>query len=301
MANRHFWTQCAPAALAIFALSGCSGVAATGGGVASAPPPPTYPTLASGTGTLSTTGVVENFDRSAGAAVPTLRISPANIEISYNASTQTYSLSGVLSPQGARPDTASYGPAELQAAAQRQGFGYDATTVVNGVTNVSRLQLDVAIPLTYSNIGLWTFGVTRADGSQSFANAYFSYGVQTLANDMPRTGTASYNVNISGTGGAAPLGGSGVITANFGAANLSVALSPTIVFGPTRISQLGTLTGTGLISSNSFAADIAGAGYTGTARGLFYGPQASEIGGAFSFAGPGLGGPVGGAFIGKRN
>lgn len=273
-----------------------------GGGGTASTPSPTYATLASGTGVLTARSVLINFNRSSGSPTADTTVSRTGLEIGYNNSTQTYSLRAVLDPRVTKPSTADFGPTELQAAKDLGSEGYDATTSSNGDTYVNRLQLNL-VDLTYSNIGHWVTGVSRADGSQSFSDIYFSYGVQTKADDMPKSGTGSYTVGLVGETPGANVNGVGTIVANFGAATVSVALSPNHVYGPGRVSQIGTLSGSGAITSSGFWADLTGDGYTGDAIGLFYGPQAQEIGGTFTFSSPSAGGGElsSGAFAGRRN
>lgn len=189
-------------------------------------------------------------------------------------------------------------------AARKLGLsGYDATTVIGGVTSVSQAQLGPSTTLTYSSIGHWRTGTTAADFSQNFADVYFSYGIQTLAGDMPKSGSAGYLIELTGETPGANIGGSGTITANFGAGSVALDIAPSYVYGPGRVSQIGSMTGTGTISASSFAGDVAGAGHTGSVNGLFYGPQASEVGGTFTFSSPAVGGGQTSAavFAGKRN
>ncbi|MGV3512047.1 MAG: transferrin-binding protein-like solute binding protein [Novosphingobium sp.] len=279
-------------------LASCGG---SSGSTASTPPP-TYATLASGTGVLTARSVLANSSRISGASTATSTVSRTGLEIAYNSSTQTYSLRAVLDPRVTRPNSADFGPAELQAAKNLGLTGYDATTSSNGDTFVNRLQLNL-VGLTYADVGHWQTGIARADGSQNFSNLYFSYGIQTKADDVPKSGTGSYAVSLVGAVSGANIGGSGAITANFGAATVSVELAPTYIYGPGRVSQVGTLSGSGAITANSFAANLTGGSYAGDVEGLFYGPQAQEIGGTVTFSSPSVsGGEVSsGAFAGKRN
>jgi len=61
--------------------------------------------------------------------------------------------------------------------------------------------------------------------------------------------------------------------------------------GPDRAAPELDFSGTGNVSGNTFTADVsgsgAGAGINGTANGVFYGPDAEEVGGTFSTQGTG--------------
>ena len=46
--------------------------------------------------------------------------------------------------------------------------------------------------------------------------------------------------------------------------------------------------GEGSVSGSSFAANISGPATSGTANGVFYGPNANEVGGTFSATGAGI-------------
>lgn len=297
MSILRFWTRYAPAVLVMPALCGCGSDG--GGGIASTPASPAYATLASGTGTLSGSGGVFTYSRVANASTPTYSAASPDVSISYNATTQTYTLSAITTPGTTQPTTASYGPAQANATAG----SYGGATSANGVTTVSSLQLNLATALTYSDIALWKTGATQADFSQNFNEIYVSYGIRTQASDMPRTGTASYSLGIVGDGAGANVGGSGTLSANFGTGTVAVSLTPEYIYAQGR-SSFGPITGTGTISSTtaSFASSIAATGYTGTVNGTFYGPQAAEAGGSFVINAAGTGAVVAaGAFAGKKN
>lgn len=226
------------------------------------PPSPTYPTLASGAGTLSTTKAVVSYEfRGANDGISTFAVSKTDLEISYDSATQSYTLRAKLDPRLVRPDTTSVAPADIRLST-----------------------------LTYSGLGRWRAGTPRSDGGRTYADVYFSYGIQTLSSDLPKSGTGTYSLGIAGDSGAFPIGGTGTITANFGAATVAVELSPTFIYGPNRISHLDALLGSGPITASGFAASLTGGNSTGEVNGLFYGPQASEVGGVFTFSSPALSG-----------
>lgn len=298
MPIQWFRFRYAPVALVMPVLCGC---ASDGGGTIASTPAP-YATLASGTGTLSATAGQLNYARAANAATPTYSAFTPDLTISYNASTQTYTLSAVTTAGSTQPTTASYGPAQIDTTIGLSG-AYNATTRINGVTTVSTLQVHQTTALTYSDIGLWTTGSTQADFTQNFNEIYFSYGIRTLPADLPKTGSASYGLALVGDGGGTNVGGTGTLSANFAVGTVSVSLSPEYIYAQGR-SPFGPITGTGTISSatSTFSGTLASSAYTGSVNGAFYGPQAAEAGGSFVINSATGGGVVAaGAFAGKRN
>jgi hypothetical protein len=282
----------------VLMLAGCGG--GSGGGVVSGPPPVTYPTIAGLTGTTALPGKAVRFDfsRPSGAGVPTIGAEMPNLEISYDASNRTYILRSVETSGGA-PIEQRFGPAQQVAGLPNN---YDATTTAGGVTKVSRFQVESGVNLSYSGLGHWETGGT-SDNNQNFYDFYFSYGIQTKPGDLPKTGTASYSLGLRGEG-PAPVIGNGSLSADFGAGTVAISLSPEYFYRPGQGPNVfATLTGNGTINSASpgFGMNIAGNGYTGSVNGLFYGPQASEVGGAFSVLTSGGDVAAAGAFSGRRN
>lgn len=297
MTNRARMAGVSALALGLMA-AGCGG----GGGVASTPTPPpvTYPTMAGLTGTtaLPATAVRYDYSWAGGPSSPTVTaVDMPALEITYDASARTYTLRSVEA-SGAAAIEQRFGPAQLVAG---QADTYDATATTGGVTSVSRFQVDSGVNLTYSRVGHWETGT--GGSSQNFHDFYFSYGIQTKAGDMPTTGTATYSLSLRGEQ-AAPVIGSGSLNANFAAGTVAISLSPEYFYRPGQAQNIfATLTGTGTINSANpgFGMNIAGDGYSGTVNGLFYGPQAVEVGGAFSVLSPMGGVAAAGAFSGRRN
>jgi hypothetical protein len=172
------------------------------------------------------------------------------------------------------------------------------------------------IALTYVTYGKWS---PTPQSPIILNDNYVVFGVRTPASAMPRSGSASYNfiidgtyqLNGKGTGGTYSLGGKGQLLANFAGASLTFNVTPTAtntVNGSTI--QFGTLSGAGFIDSSS-------SGFTATSRtrnadgsktlfsanGNFYGPQANEIGAAFTLTktlGTSTLGAGAGALVGKQ-
>jgi hypothetical protein len=285
-------------------LSGCGG---DDGTVVSTPASPNYPTLASLSGSWSARGARFDYIRINNAPIPTYSVESPNIEISYDSASQTYSIRGVTVSGATRPTESTYGPSQRVSGNPNS---YDAATMSNGATNVSRLMLGQGGgDLTYSNVGEWVIGSTSATGDQDFHTFTFTYGIRTRSDDMPTSGTAAYGLQLGGQGPGAPVVGNGSLSANFAAGTVSVSISPEYFYRPGQGPNVfATLTGTGTISSStsSFDSSVAGNGdsgktYNGEVHGLFYGPQAVEVGGGFLVKDTGGNVVAAGTISGRRN
>ena len=278
----HFVSRLTPIA-ALTLLAGCGG--GGGGGVAATPAPPTvsYTALANATAstTLSTKASVYEFERLNNASTPTNRSAATNIEIVYDSASRTYTLRGTPAIGSTTRVEQSFGPAD--AAAGLPAGNYDKTTSTTGNTQVSKLQVGVSANLTYTGYGHWTVGST-VGVDQRFDDVYFTYGSATQTADMPKTGSATYTLTVGGQC-AAPLDGRGTLSANFAASTVNVSIDTQFVYRANQtFSPFATLTGSGAISANGFTTQLSGGGYTGSVDGLFYGPQAAEVGGALMIA-----------------
>lgn len=283
------------------------------------PPPPTNgmlpPTVSESFANRATS---MSATVSSAVATPSLwQAAPlAGMTFAYDAATQTYSIAG------GGGTSQSFGAADRSAALstgianvyEKRGAGITETlTLFNaGAANPT-------LALTYASYGLYQRTDDAGGGSPVNLNYLaFVYGVQTAAADMPRTGSASYNAVIDGyfVGGdasqPATLSGSGRFDANFASGTIGVTMSPTarsITSG--AVTSLPTLTGSGTIAAGTatFATSLSGGAYQGTLQGMFFGPQAAEIGASFAFGRTilGVGGlpdrqeTAVGAMVGKRN
>jgi hypothetical protein len=173
------------------------------------------------------------------------------------------------------------------------------------------------IALTYVTYAKWT----PVPQSPIILNDnYVVFGAITPASAVPRSGSAAYNfildgtyqVNGAGSAKTYSLGGSGRLTADFANASMGLTFTPvaTNIANGSKI-QFGTLTGGGFINagesswnatSRSRAAD--GTKTLFSSNGNFFGPQATEIGGAFTLTqtlGTQTVGAGAGALVGKGN
>lgn len=282
-------------------LAACGG----GGDIASTPPPPTGPSyqkLAEITAStkLAAQAATYQSSRPGNAPTPTIRTQATTIEISYDPTSKTYTLSGTPVIGSAASITQTFGPAE---AIRDSTGGYEKITTTADRTDVQRLYIDKTT-LTYTGYGQWMVGSTTGT-DQTFDTAYFTYGIPTKTTDLPKTGSASYTLQIAGEQATLGISGAGSLTANFAAAtvDVSLGLKATQTSRPgAQTFDLATVTGSGTIGTAGgnpgFVSNLAGGGYSGSINGLFYGPQAAEVGGAFFLVGAG---EIVGAVVGRKN
>jgi hypothetical protein len=298
------------------ALAGCAG--GGGGGsvaVAPTPTPAPAPTPTPGTlndlaaitgslffntfGALSTTSGANTTINGVSTSTLVQTANSASVSLIYQGPSQTYPVSGT--PLGSLdPVTQNFGPADLQNGIySRSGVG--SLTVSNSLTTPG----GAATIYNYTGWGEWNITSTNA-GAQTSNRFEFAYGIPTLLSDLPRTGTATYPLQLTGydQAGGFPITGGGTLSANFAAGTINVSLSPALVQQPgqTNFTPITTLTGSGAIASNSgaFSAPLTATGYTGGVNGGFYGPQAAEVGGAFYYSGGSAGSSAAGVLLGKK-
>jgi hypothetical protein len=287
---------------AICSLGACGG--GGGGSIVSMPPPPSYTKLADITAStpLATAAATSEYHSVPGEPVPTNGVWQSSVDISYDPVSQTYTLRGT--PTGSGPTIEQkFGPGDRL---PETTYLYERIATANGQTDVQRLYIGNT-PLTYVNYGTWESGRTTSSFDQKFDTIYFTYGIPTQAGDMPRAGTASYSLTLGGSGIVNSISGTGTLTANFATSSVDVSLAlKALVPRPLATPyDLATVTGSGTISSSGgnpgFSAGLAGGGYSGSVKGLFYGPQAAEVGGAFTVTKDGVGGDrIAGALLGKK-
>jgi hypothetical protein len=168
------------------------------------------------------------------------------------------------------------------------------------------------IALTYVTYGKW---IIPASSPIKLDHNYVVFGSNTPAASVPRTGSASYHAIIDGTyvnsKGTYTLSGNASFVASFGAGTMGLTVTPvgTNTSNGSTLS-FGTLTGGGFIdfSNASFNAtsrvrNADGSKTLFSADGYFFGPKATEIGGAFTLTqtlGTTTLGAGAGAFVGKH-
>lgn len=223
--------------------------------------------------------------------------------VHYDAASQTYVLHDYEGDQGY-----SFSPGEIVAGKSSAAYTfYRDTRTGSTLKLLNQSASNPLIVLTYVTYAKWNVPQTSPI---ILADNYVVFGQVTPAANVPRTGSASYKAILDGTyqnrSGTYRLSGNANFVANFGNATMSVTATPiaTSIANGSKL-QFGSLAGGGFIraSSSSFNAVTP---YIGTTRfssqGSFYGPQANEIGGAFTIKSS-VGGSAGegaGAFVGKK-
>lgn len=282
------------AAAAVCALlSGCGGGS---GGVSSAssappPPPPSNTSLADlhANQQFDTVGAntTTSFDTSKDVVLSAAS-TPATVSVSYDAGTESYTVSA-----NGRSET--FNPSEIQSGtltgetrymtAGSGGSDY-LTLVVKPYTGMT--------PNRYVGLGYWQ----HDDLSGSTQNTQFDsfvYGFATPATAVPKTGTAGYVTDVFGlltTPGIEPksISGSGTFQVDFD----SGLFQTQAYISEYTLTKAEAATGGGiyiqsdghLSSGNGFSGNVAYSGFDGTMAGTmsgsFYGPNAEEMGASFS-------------------
>jgi len=296
--------------LSCAALSACGGAGGSLTSTQPLPPPPAAQTNTSLTNLQFSEDLVGratvmqfNVLRSTGSA--TQRAAGANTSaiVRYDASTKSYTLVGTSLPQS------TFAAANRQAGDSTPVISVYEKTSGNKQENLVLFNPGTAnteLALTYASYGALQTIVDKG-ASVDVDTAFFAFGVQTAAADMPRTGTSNYRTKIDGqfsdAGGVYALSGPSSFSANFGAGTFAFNMDLTgqnVVNGAAK--SLGAHSINGSISmGNQFSGSGASSGggtYSTVLGGHFYGPAAAEMGGTFSVVGGG--GVGGGAIVGKK-
>ncbi|NKJ00435.1 transferrin-binding protein-like solute binding protein [Novosphingobium sp. SG707] len=307
---RHSFVTRALVLSPLMALAACGG---DGAGVqsASSNPAPAYTKFndLSGAQTMAASGLLYNTRTINGVFTLTVEAAdPAIATANYNATTGSVSLTG---PQGR---ASSFTSADIisqtsSATAYQKGVG----TIANAPT-IPAERLTVSTPnvggvdLSYTRIGSW--GIWNASYN-NYQTSTGIFGVNTLASDMPRTGSANYTTTVVGSAyqnsGSFPTfridsaTSTANFTANFGTNSVSTALNLS-AFPQTGVSNgaatystvatpLLSMTGSGTISSSGstfsgvMTSTTANSNLAGQFAGGFFGPQAAEMGYFFGASG----------------
>lgn len=293
-------------ALSCASLSACGG--GGGGGLTSTPPPPAAQSNTSLTDLRFSedlagfaTVMQYNILRSTGGATQRAAAVNSSATVRYDASTQSYTVVGITLPQS------------TFAAANRQSG--DSTPVISVYEKVSgnkreNLALfnpgpaNTELALTYASYGALQTIVDKG-ASVDVDTAFFAFGTQTAAADMPRTGASNYRTKIDGqfsdAGGVYVLSGPSTFSANFGAGTVAFTMDLTgqnVVNGIRKSLGMHSIDGTIRYGNQFGGAGRGGGTYSTVVGGHFYGPAAAEMGGTFSVVG--AGGVGAGAIVGKK-
>lgn len=152
-----------------------------------------------------------------------------------------------------------------------------------------------ALGYQYQTHGIWITGYNTGAGTMGVG----TFGNRTKTGSVP--GSATYNGTSLGiladSAGQPFVTVSAVnITTNFSTATVTSTGTTKVNLNTANSSSAANLdfSGSGLVSGNKFSASISGTGISGSAAGLFYGPNGTETGG--TFVGSGTGGTYAGSF-----
>ncbi|MEM7568582.1 MAG: transferrin-binding protein-like solute binding protein [Pseudomonadota bacterium] len=223
------------------------------------------------------------------------------VQLDYDAGDDSYTVS---INQGGISRTETFGPGDIDAAASSNVF----TGYTRGDQIFALLRPDNPTqPLSFVGYGAWQESTTQG-ASVLFQTAFFTYGILTAANDIPRQDSAQYSGFVDGFwnpgDGLHVLSGTANFDANFG----NNLISGTLVMSGESITDasvraFGTFDAVGTISAseNEFSGTLqnrVSATNTGFFDGAFFGPNAEELGGSFRLTGFG---EAAGVFVGASN
>lgn len=206
--------------------------------------------------------------------------------LSYNANNDSFTLRIVQADVNHQE---VFAPSDIDAGSSDANFTvYDKSNELLILLNPHAPLLD----LEYVTLGGWVSSTASTQRDISFG--YAAGGVQTPDSDMPTTGTASYEGEISGTGITKPTGvlyliaGTIDIDADFGTGDVTSTITvlredynTSQMYAPYLFESNGTISG----STNLFGGTIIsldGSNLSGRVDGAFFGPNADEVGGSFN-------------------
>lgn len=304
-----WWT---PVAASAALLSSCGGGGVNSAGstpITSTPTPtPTNTTLldlkASQTFGNTAAGVTTAFDLTNKTVISGTG-TPETLTISYDAPSQSYTVS-------TSGRTQTFAPSDVKTTSTGE-------TVYQKTDGTSRDYLTIVkTPYTsptqpkYVGLGYWQHNVVGGSRQDTQFDT-FAYGLPTAASAIPRTGTASFGIDVFGLAtnpGFEPriFEGHGSFSADLlsGLFSTNTYLTESGLLSGDAISGGGIqLQGAGKLGSDgTFAGNMLYGGVNGdvagTLNGRFYGPSAEEIGAAFVGSNA-SGATVNGAFTGQRD
>lgn len=141
------------------------------------------------------------------------------------------------------------------------------------------------LALRYASFAELAYLASDAAAGSAPQHWYLPFGQRTTADQLPRTGTASYAGLVFGTGtaggGAYTLAGSSSFAVDFARASASgsLAITGSGAAGSRDFGSFGFQAAS--LSSNGFTGTLTAPGGSGSLTGWFFGPQAQEIGARF--------------------
>ena len=288
--------------LSMAAISGLLGGCGGGGG-GTAPvitPPPPQPTpepppqsihflqrneTFSAAGITASVTVDKNSGHASGGS-----ISPASFTISYDAASESYTITKPgHSSTFSRSDTRSssrdtFAIYKKDGASSNEQLILLRTFLENGAANTQ-----------YVAVGMWQRNTVHANTTDTLFET-FVYGFETPVTAVPRTGVASYWLDVFGlttAPGMEPkyIGGHAVLGVDFAAGVFSLSATPYGLNFPTNrvngddpfdLQSVGKLSSTDGTLSGPVSFNGATGQMYGTLSGRFYGPDAKEVGATFS-------------------
>ena len=241
----------------------------------------------------------------AGGLVQSSSSAGATLTVAYDASSSSYTLTD-------SGRSATFAPVDLAGSAPPGVANYSQS-------NGNKLTLLTAspssnAPRTYVGLGAWSD--SQASGGTETTNYdTFTYGNPTPASAAPRTGQASYDIDLVGyltTPGieTRSLTGPGVFNADFLSGVFEADVHPVenyLVTGSVNSGSGIELLASGHLSSSdaTFTGQVSfndnsSAEYFGPISGRLYGPAGQEVGASFSGSNPN-GGSLVGSFFGAQN
>jgi len=303
-------------------FAACAALCACGGGgggvnstptpIGSTPTPTPTPTPAATNTTLNDLRASQTFTNDAAALNLTLdrttsttinsSAAPGGLTVSYDANTASYSLAMSNYSQTFAPADIKSSDADQAQYSKTDGTTRDYLTLVKtpySSNNVTQ----------YVRLGYWQRN-TSTDTQQNTLFGTFTYGLDTAAAAVPRSGTASFAIDVFGLSTfpgheARSFQGSGNFSTDFAVGVFSARASldeRELVSGAGTTGGGIEFTGAGHLSSNgSFGGNMlygsTNGALGGTMSGRFYGPIAQELGA--SFTGSKDGATVAGSFTGR--
>ena len=230
---------------------------------------------------------------------------PADVQFSYNASTNSYQISLPGFQPGSLIDTGYNGTNGQVATSTFSWVSAGSTTTRQAVNVTLPVPGSSFSPYTYSSLGSW-------DG-QPTSFGMFAYGIPTATGDVPVTGSATYSAQILGAYSHIPyypVEGPVSLQFNFGAGTLSGFMDPEISnsfdgvfadFGRFDFAQTVYSTGSTTFSGKFIVPGLPGA--TSSFNGNFNGPSAAELMARFHTQAVynGQQGTIWGIWVGKKN
>jgi hypothetical protein len=272
-------------------LSACGGGGVDSAGSTAPAPIPTNTSLrdlrVSQSFTNDATSTAVSFDLVTQTTI-TGKAAPVTLTVRYDAATQSYTLTTPGQTQTFAPsDISSTDPSQVQYK-KTDGSNRDVLTLVKAPYS------GPVVP-SYVGMAYWQRNTSTGNQQNSLFDI-FTYGLETPAAAVPRSGTANFGIDVFGlsaTPGVEPrtFQGHGLFTTDFAAGIYStntyltetgLISGSTIVGGGLQLQGAGSLSaGTGTFSGGMLYGGQSGT-VAGSMAGRFYGPAAQEIGASFS-------------------